>query len=176
MPDARGGRRVPDNKARPVAGPGKLSQRTDLSQPPPGQGSYVPSGMQYGQRQRLEQAQQVAPAPALRQGPPAPPPPGRPGQPQAAGGQIPSLAQILARPTDRPDEPPTAGLPGGAGPGPEVLPFDTPFGQGNMTPTLADIERMRKALPGLEALADLPDTSDTFRTYVRTLRGQAGNV
>lgn len=116
-PASKGGRLPPDNKARPIAGPGKYAQRTDLSQPAPPQGRYVPGGLPYGDRQRLEQAQQIAPAPARRAQPQAP----------ARGQvppQIPSLAQILARPTERPTEPPTAGLPGGPGPGPEILPAE----------------------------------------------------
>jgi hypothetical protein len=86
---------------------------------PRGQGTYVPPGLPYGTRQAMEQAQASVPAPALRTNPTPQPPPqqGRPGP----GGPlaIPTLAQILARPTNRPDEPVTAGVP--TGPGPNVI-------------------------------------------------------
>ena len=55
-----------------------------------------------GDRQRRERAQQVMPLPATQ----GPPPPG-------------SLTSLTA-PTERPDEPITAGLPFGPGPGPGV--------------------------------------------------------
>jgi hypothetical protein len=57
-----------------------------------------------GDRKRREQAQAVMPLPAT--GRPPPPP-----------GSIPSLTA----PTERPNEPVTAGLPVGPGPGPEAL-------------------------------------------------------
>ena len=156
MAGSRGGRRVPDNKARPVAGPGKLSQRSDLSQPPPGQGVYAPSGGPYGQRQRLEQAQQVRPVPAMRQSPPAAPAPG--GASQATPGQIPTLAQILARPTIRPDEPPTAGLRGGPGPGPEILPTDLR----PQTPSVSALLQQAAATTGIPALQELAQRAQAY--------------
>jgi hypothetical protein len=57
---------------------------------------------QYGERAAAENAQRAVPLPAM----PAP------GDPSVA----------LGAPTQRPDEPVTAGLPFGPGPGPEVLP------------------------------------------------------
>ena len=114
MADGRGGARTPDNRPRPPAGPGRLANRQDLSQPAPAQPVQAPPGLMYGNRQMVEQAQQTNPAPALRPPPAQPQPQGRPAQ----GGQpvVPTLAQILARPTNRPTEPVTAGVPVGAGP------------------------------------------------------------
>lgn len=114
--DNRGGPRQPDVKPRPPAGPGRLANRQDLSQPGP-QPVRVPTGLPYGQRQAMEQAQASVPAPALRAAP-APAPPPQAGTQRAQGpGRIPTLAEILARPTNRPTEPITAGIPTGPGPG-----------------------------------------------------------
>jgi hypothetical protein len=86
---------------------------------------------------------------------------------------IPKMAPFN-RPTEDPSEHVMSGVSIGAGPGAEAL---APIpGQNNQTPTQADLTNMARVLPALEALADLPDTSDTFRTYVRQLRGQARNV
>jgi hypothetical protein len=121
MPDGRGGARAPDGRPRPPAGPGKLSQRSDLSQPAGTQGVYVESGGPYGQRKQIAQGQAAAPLPARRTAPIAGGPP-RAAAPQGATqAPVPSAAMglmdILARPTSRPDEPVTAGIPSGPGPG-----------------------------------------------------------
>jgi hypothetical protein len=138
---------------RPPAGPGKLSQRTDLSMGSAGQPVYVQQGQPYGAAGAEKAAQKIAP---LAQGQanifaPGPPPqaPGpapagmaNPSAPPVAavGTQpgAPSIHQLLNTPTRRPQEPVTAGLPMGAGPGPtptrslmgQVLSYlaSTPFG------------------------------------------------
>ncbi len=85
---------------KPVSGPGKLSQRTDLAQP-----VRVPTGGPYGQAQRLAQQQQAAPLPASRGATPA-------GTPPPAGA---AAATNIFGPTRRPGEPVTAGAPLGPG-------------------------------------------------------------
>lgn len=92
--------------------PGKsYGNRSDL------QGVKVATGQPYGVAQQLENAQRAIP---LRQttAVPAPSPnPAPPGAgPAAMPGQMP-----FDRPTERPDEPVTAGIPEGAGQGPEAL-------------------------------------------------------
>jgi hypothetical protein len=87
--------------------------------------SAVP-GQQYGAAKAQMDAQRAVPM----QGTPMPATPGQPGTPD------PLLAQANpvyagdhgdpTRPTERPNEPVTAGLPVGAGPGPEVLTPSTP--------------------------------------------------
>jgi len=77
--------------------------------------------MQYGQRKMLENAQKVIPLP---QQPPIPSPgsaspaavPAIQPQPGLSPGEL-----DFTRPTENPAEPVTAGLPVGAGPGPEIL-------------------------------------------------------
>lgn len=87
---------------------------------------------------------------------------------QAVPAGVPKLPPFN-RPTEFPNEPITAGMPRGAGPGPEAL---ANLPSANQTPQMADLERMRRVLPALEVMADLEDTSDAFRLYVRKLRGQ----
>lgn len=93
---------------------GPYPNRTDLRSTQPVQ---VPTGLPYGDRQQLEQAQQAVPLP---NGPPQQPDV----HPVLAGAQQmqPPAGSMLAGPTTAPNEPLTAGIPLGAGPGPEALP------------------------------------------------------
>lgn len=91
----------------------------------PAQAPKAPTGLPYGQHQQLVDAQRQVPLPGPT---PQPPPAAGPGSgapmmdaAQAALGLRPPPAGGLLRGTDRPDEPVTAGLPTGPGPGPEVL-------------------------------------------------------
>jgi hypothetical protein len=117
---ARGGRR--GGRRSGTAGV-KYPNRTDLqgAQLPPN----APTGLPYGDRAKLIAAQravpmgqQPAPAPPTNMGG-APPAPGAAAPPPAAAPVPGSLAFL--GPTARPNEPVTAGIPRGPGPGPEVL-------------------------------------------------------
>lgn len=109
---ARGGRRTGTKGTA-------YSNRTDL------QGPTAPTGLPYGDRAKLVAAQKAVPmgAPPGPASPAAPAglPPSQPG----AAGPAPAPGQVhpggLTGPSQRPGEPVTAGLPIGAGPGPEVL-------------------------------------------------------
>ena len=104
------------------------SNRTDLAVP-----NVEAPAQVYGERQAQQAAQRAVPVAAPPSGPtpsPAPggaaptPPPGPPtGGPPPAGLPPVSGPGILPflHPTNRPNEPLTAGLPTGAGPGPEAL-------------------------------------------------------
>lgn len=72
---------------------------------------------------------------------------------------------LLAGPSQRPGEPVTAGLPIGAGAGPEAI--ERP--QQGPTP---EIMAAAQWLPIMEAKAASPTSSATFRQYVRYLRSQ----
>lgn len=93
--------------------PGKAyAQRTDMHQ-----AVQAASGQPYGVRGQQEAAQKAVPLPLAAAAGPAPaasPQPALPGQ------------QAFARPTERPLEPVTAGLPSGPGPGPEALSNSAP--------------------------------------------------
>lgn len=98
----QGGYRKPENPA-PMSGPGALSQRTDGG---PAQGAKYISGLPYGQGQETYNQQTAAPMAAAELAPAAP--------------TLPPMLS-LNDPTQRPDEPLTAGLDIGEGPGSEVM-------------------------------------------------------
>ena len=98
----QGGYRKPENPA-PSSGPGALSQRTDGG---PAQGAkYIP-GLPYGQGQETYAQQTAAPMAAA--------------QPAPAAPTLPPMMSLNDM-TQRPDEPLTAGLNIGEGPGSEVM-------------------------------------------------------
>ena len=103
MAEQWGGKRTPRNPA-PVSGPGQLSQRTDGG---PQQVQADMTGMPYGENQEFATLQSAAPMSAS---PSATSP--RVRQRQAA--QAPSPVPLFS-PTQRPDEPVTAGAPFGPG-------------------------------------------------------------
>lgn len=113
---------------------------------------YIP-GMPYGQGQATMQQQKSAP---MFAGP----------QPQAA--PRPSLPNVvgLTEPTTRPEEPITAGIPMGPGPGTEAL--NLPSQIANQDP---DIEMVRRFLPAMEFWASQPGASQATKDYVVYLRG-----
>lgn len=86
--------------------------RTDLNAPKPPATQFT--GQPYGARLQQEQAQQAVPTGPTQVPPPAPM---APGPPSPAPGE----AGALTRPTERPGEPVTHGLPTGPGAGPEAL-------------------------------------------------------
>ena len=94
----QGGYRRPTNPA-PISGPGSLSKRTDGSPTQPA--TYI-SGLPYGQGQETYSNQVAAPM---------------------AGNPVPQMEMPtpLLAPTARPDEPVTAGIDRGAGPGSEAI-------------------------------------------------------
>ena len=94
----QGGMRTPNNPA-PVSGPGALSKRTDGG---PTQAATYMSGLPYGQGQQNYDNQVAAPM---------------------AGNPIPQMEMPtpLTAPTSRPNEPITAGVNIGDGPGSEVM-------------------------------------------------------
>jgi hypothetical protein len=83
-----------NSQAKPVSGPGALSQRTDMVNSDPNV---------YGDRKATQEIMSGAPMAKAEPVPTAPP-----------------VTEMFA-PTEMPNEPVTAGSPAGAGPGPEVL-------------------------------------------------------
>lgn len=113
MAERHGGMRRPANPAS-VSGPGQLSQRTDGG---PQQTLSDVSGLAYGENQGMEDLQSAAPlsasgqttARAVRRAP------------SRRGGRAADMgATPLFAPTQRPDEPVTAGAPFGPGAGPMI--------------------------------------------------------
>lgn len=136
MANGHGGMRTPANPA-PVSGPGALSQRTD------GQPARYASGMPYGDGQDFYDIQTSAPMASTDN--------------VAAGKRVArrssqSVAGTapvtpLFAPTERPEEPVTAGAAMGPGPGP--MPDQT---MGSVTEILA---RTRMSDPNVEYLREL---------------------
>ena len=150
MANGHGGRRTPAKPAA-VSGPGRLSKRTDGGV---NQGDI--SGEPYGQGQDFREAQRGASM-------------GTPPSPAGmnAGGQAaPSLVPLDA-PTERPDEPVTAGAALGAGIGPEQI------GLGDAAIESEDMTRLKTYLPALLEMASRPDSTASFRNYVRLVRAKA---
>lgn len=126
------------------------------------------TGLPYGEHQALVRSQQQIPlpaSPALPAGPPSSPPAGAPvaagnlpdASIGAALGMIPPSSPGLLGPSQRPQEPVTAGLPSGPGPGPEVVgPPPVPtladrmdaIAQANGDPQLAQLAQLARTLGG----------------------------
>ena len=147
----QGGYRRPENPA-PVSGPGSLSRRTD------GQGARYMSGGEYGEGQEMMDLQNSAPMSKTETVRP------RSARPRAArsGGVDAGLTSLFA-PSERPDEPVTAGMPFGPGPG-----------ETNRSSLSDDINEdaqvLVRYLPALEAMANSERGTPSFRRFVRYLR------
>lgn len=119
MANSHGGSRTPSSPA-PVSGPGRLARRTDGG---PQQTHAQMTGMPYGENADFMDVQSSAPLAAARTQ-----------VPNTRTGQVPTgqgaAATPLFAPTQRPDEPVTAGAPFGPGDGPSPL--------GGQTASLAD--------------------------------------
>lgn len=140
---------APQNPA-PVSGPGALSRRTDGG---PAQKLRALPDAKYGEQATYQQDQRGAPL-AQSQGAPAAPPVNT-----RANAVVPFSA-----PTQRPDEPVTAGAAMGPGPGPEAL------GISPQQVEQADASNISKNLPFLEFVANLPDANQGSRMYVNLLK------
>ena len=132
-----------------AAGPGKFSKRTDMNM-----GSIA-----YGEGVDTQAIKSGAP---LSRTPDV--------QPASAAGvrDAAAASQVtpLFAPSQRPDEPITAGSPIGAGPGPESLIMNQAAQR--------DKDIVAKYRPILETMAALPDTPESFRIFVRYIQGDLG--
>lgn len=157
----RGGRRA--------GAPGKAySNRTDLNRTVP---ISAPTGQAYGARAEQIAAQRAIPIarPATDSVPVAPGPvaggaAGLGGATSPGPAVPPRDVTPLGAPTDRPDEPVTAGVPVGPGPGPEIA---------NLLEDDNGAKDLAMYLPMLEFMASQPGASSQTRNFVRRLRGAA---
>lgn len=156
MANGHGGYRKPNNPA-PVSGPGAKSQRTDGG---PGQPVRDLPDAKYGENAAFRTAQQAAPMSGGGGGMGG----------AAAPAGLPDLSGIvpMGAPSQRPDEPITAGMPFGAGPGSTASASDS----GGLTPEQA--ARLRSYLPVLVMLASQDDADPQTKRFVRQLRGDLG--
>jgi hypothetical protein len=123
MADGHGGYRKPSNPA-PVSGPSSMSRRTDGRQ-----GARYMSGGSYGEGQDMMDLQTSAPMSETRTSAP------RMQAPTAAPSSAMAPQMVpLSAPTQRPNEPVTAGSPFGPGPGPTIT--DVSPNDGSLAATL----------------------------------------
>lgn len=85
-----------------------------------------------------------------------------------AGARATEPVVPINAPTMRPEEPDTAGMAFGAGPGPEVL------GLPNRSRKFQEDSMVAKYLPTLEAMATEDDAPESFRAFVQAVRGRLG--
>lgn len=142
-------------RAKPAGG--QYPNRSDLQAQPP----RAPTNMAYGEHKAMIEAQQAMPMP---QAPPPPTP--QPGAPQGGVPFDQLFAQAMQEaeamepmqvgmnaPTSRPNEPITAGLSSGPGPGPEVLSMRP------MTPLTQSLRTMAE-VTGDPAIFELLDIAE----------------
>ena len=147
MAERQGGMRRPANPA-PVSGPGQLSQRTDGG---PQQVLSDVFGLAYGENQGLEDLQSAAP---LSASPTARSPRARQRQAGKAGRAAGGMgASPLMAPTQRPNEPVTAGAPFGPGAGPRPV-YNTGAARPKLSDTLTKIVS-NTGDPKLDRLSDI---------------------
>lgn len=157
----QGGYQKPSNPAA-VSGPGKFSQRTD-GQPgdTPTQAARYVGGGEWGTNKAFNE-EVVGQAPmAAAPSTPA----GLPAVGMLAPNQ-PDLPDLFAE-TQRPDEPATAGIDFGEGPGSEALQYK----KDQALQTDADRQRAADILNILESVSDRSDVSHATRQMIRRLRG-----
>lgn len=155
---ARGGYQRPSSPA-PVSGPGALAQRTDGG-PGSTQASRYISGLPYGEGQQMMNIQSSAPMEAA---PAAPSPTAtqisqatQQAQPASQGGNI----VPLGAPTQRPDEPVTAGANAGPGPDMSVLNLQSP-----------DVTNYQDTRSYIQALAQNSSASPALKFLAQRING-----
>lgn len=144
-----GGPRQPTNPA-PTSGPGALSQRTDGTQPT----MDMPNAA-YGENKEFRQAQQGAPMPQQQQG----------AAPDDSQQGSPVDVMPMNAPSARPEQPVTAGIDSGAGPGSSALGL---LNEGQVD--REDAQALMSYLPVLEELANRPESAPSTRVAVRRIK------
>lgn len=159
MADAKGhGYQRPSSPA-PVSAPGRLSQRTDGG-PGAMQGAKYVSGLPYGEGAEFQDVQSMAPMEAA-------PKTAASAKAQAVAATQGQGIVPLSAPSQRPNEPVTAGAALGAGPGIEALGLDA-SNQQQQEIAQARLDAYR---PVLMYLASRPDTSPETRAFINQLVG-----
>jgi len=131
------------------SGPGPFAKRTDR------QGVKRLPNAEYGEQKQFQAEQASAPM--------AKSPTQQMPQMNPSANVVPLTAA-----TQRPDEPVTAGVDAGPGPGSEVLGLKTPVDN-----QLKDLTKLGKYLPLMMQFADSPDSTGTMKAFVKYLRSQS---
>jgi hypothetical protein len=145
------------SKGKPVSGPGRLSARTDLSPSNPNnrkiQGAKEIRSSEYGEGKELQALQTGAPM----KGNPAP---------------VPNIPiSPLGGPSMRPEEPAEAGMPFGAGAGPEGL--NLPPMQPVIPQELATISKYYDSLDNMARSSEAPES---FKIFMQAVRSRLGGI
>jgi hypothetical protein len=128
------------------SGPGKFAKRTDM------QGAKRLPNAAYGEQKQFQAQQAAAPM--------AKAPTQKASNPMA--GALP-----LTAPTRRPNEPVTAGVNSGPGPGREILGIKSP-----VDVQLDDLNKIAKYMPLMMRFAESPNSTGTMKAFVKYLRSQ----
>lgn len=132
------------------SGPGPYAKRTDR------QGIKRLPNAAYGEQKEF--MNQEASAPMAKTA----------GAPQGMNNLMARITPLNA-PTNRPDEPVTAGVDAGPGPGREILGID----KSPVDTQTEDLARLAKYMPLMMQFADSPQSSGTMKAFVRYLRSQS---
>lgn len=131
------------------SGPGKFAKRTDR------QGAKRLPDAAYGEQKDFQDMQAGAP---MAKTPNQPMP-----QPNPMANVVP-----LSAPTQRPEEPVTAGVDVGPGPGRDILGLKSPVDN-----QLKDLSKLSKYMPLMMQFADSPESTGTMKAFVKYLRSQS---
>lgn len=131
------------------SGPGPYAKRTDR------QGAKQLPDAAYGEQKQFQADQAGAP------------------MAKSPTPQMPRLNPMadvvpLTAPTQRPNEPVTAGVDAGPGPGREVLGLKSPVDN-----QLKDLSKLSKYMPLMMQFADSPESTGTMKAFVKYLRSQS---
>src|SRR6266849_4621496 len=154
----------PPAKPAPVSGPGQLARRTDGG---PAQALKNLPDAKYGEQKQFQSDQLGAPLAQVPNAPTPPPASGASPGPVAPEPQPPQTIPFSA-PTNRPNEPVTAGAALGAGPGVEAL--------GILPEQVAakDNVKLSTYLPVFEFMANQPDSLRGSRMFVNLIKANQG--
>ncbi len=144
------------SKGKPVSGPGRLSQRTDLSlarnvSQNPTQGAKEIPSARYGEGKETSELQKAAPM-------------------RGNSVRVPNVPIApLSGPSMRPEEPAEVGMPFGAGAGPESLALPP------MQPVIPqELTTVAKYYDALENMARATEAPESFKLFVQAIRSQLG--
>lgn len=123
------------------SGPGKFAKRTDM------QGAKRLPNAAYGEQKDFQSIQAAAPM-------------------EKAPNSMANIVPLTA-PTRRPNEPVTAGVDAGPGPGSSILGLKSP-----VDVQLDDLTKIAKYMPLMVRFAESPESSGTMKAFVKYLRSQ----
>lgn len=131
------------------SGPGKFAKRTDR------QGAKQLPNAAYGEQKQFQDQQAGAPMARAKKAP-------------AAMGNLMANIIPLNAPSRRPQEPVTAGVDAGPGPGREILGLKSPIDS-----QVEDLSKLAKYMPLLIQFADSSQSSGTMKAFIKYLRSQS---